>query len=760
MTVATCDGRMHNMRNCVELEEQLQKNGLKDEIAISVLDKDRADKKVHQKLDYCYLEDVALIGELKNLEILDLSNSWIVELPKEVGQLTQLRLLDLKKCSRVAVIQPNVISSLTQLEELDMESSFTNWNTEEVNCQVKNASLEELKHLSALTALRLQIRDAGILPKDVFSGNLERYRISLGNDMVLSDYNPSLSRMMKLFHVNIGIVEDQHGLQLLLERIEDFSLIGLQGFNSIVGELDEIEGFPYLKIFQFKNKNGVRYIINSTKQNHACNAFESLISLQFHTLSELETICSHEKLAAESFGIRVLNCKRLKNLFSVAVAKGLSQLEEITVKNCKRIEMVVVAYGRESDFFSDSRTSYTSTRSIVEILTADSLSPLFNRKVSLPSLVYLKLSDLTSVKYIWCYPLFKCLEKLDIGYCDLLEEVFYVEGLDNVDEEIDMQPLQVPLCELRLTCLPSLRYIRKYVPQEATLHLKMLKWLRVEDCKTLDYIFSPTMGTGLVDPEIIEIKTCKMLEEVVADGDEELMPEINEIMFPYLKEIVITECPNLTTFDFVIVFFSERVSLPKLEVLKLCKLPELMYIRYRKIAASSGSFCNLRKIVLQECPLISKIIPSEVLFFLKSLEKLKLQRCRLVEEVFDFRKINAVDDESDKMLFPLCRISLEDLPMLKCVWKNFAQGISFYYFKHLKKLNIVNCRNLKHIFCASMASSLVGLEAVTISFFKKLQQVIGSTVGEEEEGGGSTLSDDKITFPQLNSLRLSDLCDL
>lgn len=201
----------------------------------------------------CYLEDVALIGELENLEILDLSNSWIVELPKEVGQLTHLRLLDLKKCSRVAVIQPNVISSLTRLEELDMESSFTNWNTVEVNCQVKNASLEELKHLSALTALRLQIRDAGILPKDVFNGNFERDRISLGNDMVLSDNNPSLSRMVKLFNVNKGIGEDQHGLQLLLERTEDLSLIGLQGFNSIVGELDEIEGFPYLKIFQFKN---------------------------------------------------------------------------------------------------------------------------------------------------------------------------------------------------------------------------------------------------------------------------------------------------------------------------------------------------------------------------------------------------------------------------------------------------------------------------------------------------------------------------
>ena len=97
--------------------------------------------------------------------------------------------------------------------------------------------------------------------------------------------------------------------------------------------------------------------------------------------------------------------------------------------------------------------------------------------------------------------------------------------------------------------------------------------------------------------------------------------------------------------------------------------------------------------------------------------------------------------------------------MLKCVRKNVPQGIGFYYFKHLKQLNLVNCLNLKHIFCASMASSLVGLQAVTISFCKKLQQVVGGTVGEEEEGGGSALSDDKITLPQLNSLHLSDLCD-
>ncbi|KAJ0080318.1 hypothetical protein Patl1_24249 [Pistacia atlantica] len=69
-------------------------------------------------LDDSNIKDVAIIGKLKKLKVLSLRNANIEELPIEVAQLTQLRLLDLSNCWRLEVIAPNVISKLSQLEEL------------------------------------------------------------------------------------------------------------------------------------------------------------------------------------------------------------------------------------------------------------------------------------------------------------------------------------------------------------------------------------------------------------------------------------------------------------------------------------------------------------------------------------------------------------------------------------------------------------------------------------------------------------------
>ncbi|XP_039173410.1 probable disease resistance protein At4g27220 [Eucalyptus grandis] len=52
-------------------------------------------------LDRSSLEDVAVLGKLKGLQILSLMNSEIQRLSKEIGQLVELRLLDLNHCSNL-----------------------------------------------------------------------------------------------------------------------------------------------------------------------------------------------------------------------------------------------------------------------------------------------------------------------------------------------------------------------------------------------------------------------------------------------------------------------------------------------------------------------------------------------------------------------------------------------------------------------------------------------------------------------------------
>ncbi|CAL5431177.1 unnamed protein product [Camellia sinensis] len=72
-------------------------------------------------LDHCQkFDNISVIGKLLNLEILSFRESNIEELPKEIGGLVNLKLLDLTGCYKLERIAPGVISTLVQLQELYM----------------------------------------------------------------------------------------------------------------------------------------------------------------------------------------------------------------------------------------------------------------------------------------------------------------------------------------------------------------------------------------------------------------------------------------------------------------------------------------------------------------------------------------------------------------------------------------------------------------------------------------------------------------
>lgn len=70
---------------------------------------------------------------------------------------------------------------LSCLEELYISNSFALWEVEELDFEGRNASLNELKHLSKLTSLQIHIKYANIIPRYLFS-KLQRHRIFIGDD--------------------------------------------------------------------------------------------------------------------------------------------------------------------------------------------------------------------------------------------------------------------------------------------------------------------------------------------------------------------------------------------------------------------------------------------------------------------------------------------------------------------------------------------------------------------------------------------------
>ena len=292
-------------------------------------------------LDLCKLGDIAIISELKKLEILPIRFSKIEELPKEIAELTHLRLLDLRASSILKVIPPCVISSLSQLETLGMGKSFTQWETEGKS----NACLAELNHLTLLTSLDIKIPDAKLLPKDIVFDNLVRFKILVGDCWSWKKLfdTKQISKPDK-FDTSLNMVD---GMSKLLKRAEDLHLRGLCGGSNVVSKLDG-EGFPKLKHLKVESSPEVQYILNSmdltTPSGGGGGAFPVMETLSLSQLILLKEVC-HVQLLARSFGcsrkVEVENCDGLTFLFTLFVARGLSGLEEIKVTGCKSmVEMV------------------------------------------------------------------------------------------------------------------------------------------------------------------------------------------------------------------------------------------------------------------------------------------------------------------------------------------------------------------------------------------------------------------------------------
>ncbi|XP_040375688.1 probable disease resistance protein At4g27220 isoform X2 [Rosa chinensis] len=134
-------------------------------------------------LDRCFkFIDTSKLGELKKLEILSMRNSCFKGLSREIGDLTNLRMLDITSKS-IDTVPSKVISKLHNLEELYMQG-FWNWGSKVVGeGDETNAGFDEVTSLSNLRVLEVCIPDAECIPKDVeFNPNWVKFNICIGRD--------------------------------------------------------------------------------------------------------------------------------------------------------------------------------------------------------------------------------------------------------------------------------------------------------------------------------------------------------------------------------------------------------------------------------------------------------------------------------------------------------------------------------------------------------------------------------------------------
>ncbi|KAK9911657.1 hypothetical protein M0R45_035553 [Rubus argutus] len=263
-------------------------------------------------LDDCKrIVDISILGNLKNLQILSMKNLQIInkrgvrckEMPKEIGRLASLKMLDVTDAC-FQTVPSNVISNLDELEELYMTCDFCDWggsNRLELGpiffAVGKNASFDELTGLSRLNSLKVHIGDAKCLPQSVRNNpNWVNFNICISNKDFLSRsyYRRFLERKLtdkldprcfRYVTLNTSIKFIPHWfINVVMEKAEMLEYIGYNSLSNILEEYDRgrLYSLKYLAISDCGVQGMLMY---SRIRNEA--VFESLEELYLEEVYQL-----------------------------------------------------------------------------------------------------------------------------------------------------------------------------------------------------------------------------------------------------------------------------------------------------------------------------------------------------------------------------------------------------------------------------------------------------------------------------------------
>ncbi|EOY11233.1 NB-ARC domain-containing disease resistance protein, putative isoform 2, partial [Theobroma cacao] len=638
-------------------------------------------------LNQCVLGDMINLGKLKNLEIFSLFRCSSVTLPKEIGQLTKLRLLDLSNCHKL-IISAGVLSSLSKLEELSIGTSFVEWDLG------SNARLAELKDLSGLTTLDVCIPDADIVLKDLFSEKLRRYNIVIGSETGWYE-RIEYSRILKL-KVGTSIDNLGDGVLRLLKETEALYLEGPEGVKIA---LNNREGFLHLKHLHIEGASEIQYIMNDTAAVDRI-AFQQLRSLKLVFLPELISFCSKNKSGG-----------------STSTPQHESAL-----------------FGEEMDFpcLEDLSLRFIN----VERIWHNQFSI---RSGCTQTLTNLSITGCNNLKHLLSFSMAKSLTHLksfDVVGCKCLREIIFTE-----DIEEDMISQIFPKLEvLQLHELPNLtRFYRG-----SNCEFPLLEKLIIRDCPTFETFISKTTVVNEIHiipskwPSLkrmmvygcnkVEIFASENLLSFGESTNQQPLFWVNEVTFPNLEELTLSgndimkeiwhgqlraECDE----------GKRCIVFTRLKYLKLSCLPTL------------ASFCLGDQIF--EFPALENMIvtacPKMKIFCRGDLSTPQLRK------VISKEKRWGIDWEGKeegwwevdlkttvKWMFEnkiaYCDVRLSDTSELMKIWSRNPQEI--LTFKYLEKLEVDDCSTLRFLFTLSMALGLPQLRELIVKNCIVMEHII------------------------------------
>ncbi|KAG8661227.1 hypothetical protein MANES_02G215400v8 [Manihot esculenta] len=589
-----------------------------------------------------------------------------------------------------------------------------------------------------------------------------------GHDPVLSQIRClKLIRLPNIRHVwnqdspffqNLETLEiwDCYGLTNLapssatFQNLTTLHVWSCNGLSSLVSS-STAESMHNLATMIIEESDTIAEIVSSDKNNFQSQneiILWKLTTLRLHCLKSLETFCSSARCTLKFPALEVVDLSQCPKM------KGFSQ-GSISTPRLKRVNL------------TEERDKWRWVGDL-----NSTIKQLYADKVGFSGLQHLKLSEFSQLKEAWktqlpvnffynlsslevdevafssvavpsnLLPILNDLEKLEVRNCDSVEQVFGLEW-PNFDGPFGNL---FKLSELKLINLPILRLVWIEIPK-GILDLRNLKLLKIYNCSSLRYIFTPTICCGLEQLQVLEVKSCAMVEEIITEEsmDEIRFPQLNSIILeslprlinfssgsgtvhcPSLKEIAVVDCPTTFTCSFfreadaaIDKIVERKVFFPNLKDLKLSSIDVEMMWHAQHLKMSSYTE-NLTSLIVDGCRSLKYLLSSSSIVHLKRLE---VCNCKMMEQVI----LREGLDEEIMLLHQLESLKLKDLPKLtRFCTTNLVECSA------LKEICIQNCPQMR-TFVSNSPTSNNELEIIN-----------------------SALFDEKVAFPNLEKMQILNM---
>ncbi|KAG5556278.1 hypothetical protein RHGRI_006774 [Rhododendron griersonianum] len=660
------------------------------------------------------LDNVSVMGDLRNLETLSLRNSGIKEVPKEIGKLIKLRLLDLRGTRSLTRIQPGVIAGLVDLEELYFwDSKYSDWEGEGKEGEVRNANLGEFESLSNLNTLEIYIRSDVIIPKVPIFSKLKIYRVVIADEDYFNRWDfqflTSKFERMLLVHSSIPIPSDRGGIVYSLLRSSDWLSLEGEGCNDLVREL-------LLR--------------------------DMLKKLELSRLPNLREICCGPVPAGsfeELTSIEVYGCERLENLFKLPIEGCLTRQEDVHVATNN-----IIVFPK------------------LEVLNLRDLPRLVGfcigiDQIDFPQLKYLSLQQLGGFNRLFhnnCNLSSNSEQNDNVGFLSFFPqkvslpnlEDLQVEDLENL-ERLGHGSLSVgSLSKLKEFSVRRCGKLLCVIPSQLLSMLRELQNLTVEYCDSLEVVF-----------EVAELQNLERLGHV----------PLSVGSFSKLENIFVLDCGKLlSVFPFQLLSMLQELqdltvdSCNSLEVVfEVAELQNLESLGH--VPLSVGSFSKLENMSVYNCNKLLCVFPSQLVPMLRGLQELTVESCDSLEVVFELEGLES-NESNPEILSQLKFVKLGNLPKLNCISKRDPVGI-----KYIQTLEIHNCNSLRYVFAPTMMKSIPQLRELEVSSCEMLSRIVAEeNCGMMEEVFWKDQQEDvhaaanRIEFPKLEVLKLENLQSL